>query len=54
MNKNDINIIIDQQLPPADSAKLAKGTAYYAEILKDLKTNKESSPEEKPEDKKSL
>ena len=52
MNKKDINIIIDQQLPPADSAKQAKGTAYYAEILKDLKNNKESAPEEKPEDKK--
>lgn len=32
MNKNDINIIIDQQLPPAD--KKEKGAAYYAEMIK--------------------
>lgn len=52
MKKNDINIIIDQQLSPADSTKQAKGTAYYAEILKDLKTNNDITPEEKPEEKK--
>ena len=32
MKKNDINIIIDQQLPLAD--KQEKGAAYYAEMIK--------------------
>ena len=48
--KDNVNIIIDQQC--SNSSKQVKATAYYAEILKDLKASKDSNPVEKPEEKK--
>ena len=48
--KDNVNIIIDQQC--SNNSKQVKATAYYAEILKDLKANKDINPVEKPEEKK--
>lgn len=48
--KDNVNIIIDQQC--SNSSKQVKATAYYAEILKDLKASKDINPVEKPEEKK--